>query len=189
MDRIAPSPAYSATRLATLLAILLISGVLSIGCSSALRTTVEFSRDEIQGRIEKKFPFTEKNAFFALTFSAPQVLLERGDRMGLEVDVKAALLGGASYDGHLEVDGRLDYRPEEGAIFLADTRLERFELEGVSTSYLEQIEAVVGSVLKGFLISQPIYQLRQGDFKHSLAKLALKSVRVENGKVVAEVGL
>ena len=164
--------------------------VLGAGCGDALRTTVEFSRDEIQERVEKEFPLKEKNALFALDFSRPQVLLHEGtDRMGLTVDVGAALLGGSPYRGELELDGRLDYRPEKGAIFLADTRLRRFELQGVSSSYRKQIEAVVGSALKEFLEREPVYALDPEAFGHSLAKLALKSVRVENAKVVAEIGL
>ena len=163
---------------------------LTAGCGDNLRTTLEFSRDEIQARVEKEFPLKEKNALFALDFSRPQVLLHEGtDRMGLRVDVGASLLGGSAYQGQLELDGRLDYRPEEGAIFLADTRLRQFALEGVSSAYLKQIEAVVGSALKEFLARQPVYALDPDAFGHSLAKLALKSVRVENAKVVAEVGL
>lgn len=164
--------------------------ILTAGCGDTLRTTVEFSRDEIQERVEKEFPLKEKNALFALDFSRPQVLLHEGtNRMGLVVDVSATLLGSSPYQGQLELDGRLDYRPEEGAIFLVDTHLRRFELQGVSSSYLKQIETVVGSALKEFLERQPVYALDPEAFGHSLAKLALKSVRVENAKVVAEIGL
>jgi hypothetical protein len=48
---------------------------------------------------------------------------------------------------------------------------------------------VGGKLVKAYLSDLTLYRLKQDNFKHSLAKLVLKSVAVENGEVAVEIGL
>ena len=161
-------------------------------CSSGtlFRTRLEFSSAEIEQRLQQKFPFKKKHAFFTVTFSDPKVRLEQGaERMALRCAVDAVLLGSQSYKGELELDGIIAYQKEKGEFYLADSTVRRFTLQGVSIKYQKQLEAVAGEMLEVALATHPIYTLKQGSFKHSLAKLVLKEVLIEDGKVVAIVGL
>ena len=88
----------------------------------------------------------------------------------------------------MEVDGDLQYDPKRGEFSVVDARVKRLDFDQVAAKKAAQFEAVVDAVAKRYLSDIPVYTLDQGDFKQSLAKLLLKSVEVEDGRVVV-VGL
>ena len=45
------------------------------------------------------------------------------------------------------------------------------------------------ALAKRYMSDIPVYKLDQGDFKQNVAKLLLKSVTVEDGRIVVVVGL
>jgi hypothetical protein len=59
----------------------------------------------------------------------------------------------------------------------------------VPQKYQEPIRDLANQAAVRFLADVPVYKLDQKNFKQSLAKLVLKSVLVEDGELVVEVGL
>ena len=158
--------------------------------SGVFRKELVFQRDELQQKIEPKFPLKKKKSLVTTTFSEPNVLLAEGsDRMGIGLDVKVSLPGGKKYHGQVEVDGELEYRPEQGELLVVNSRVRQLHLEEVPSRYHDVVRQLVDKIAELYLSSLPVYRLKQDDFKHSLARLMLKSVRVEGGHLVVEIGL
>lgn len=150
-------------------------------------TTVEFSKSDLQDRVEK---FVEKNGMIgdALEFSSPVVLLEEeGNRVGLKVDVSASAYG-KSGKGSLEATGTLTYKPEEGEFYISNLKIHEINLNGVPEYVMGMVTGFVQDGLNKLMPSIPVYTLREGNLKENAARLVLQKVEVKPGRLVATVG-
>ena len=78
---------------------------------------------------------------------------------------------------------------DSGEFVFTEGRVLAFELADIPKAYSRTIEQVGGKLVKAYLSDLTLYRLKQDNFKHSLAKLVLQSVAVENGEVAVEIGL
>jgi hypothetical protein len=157
---------------------------------SAFRKELKFTAAQLQEKVEKHFPLEQKNALVRVEFSDPLVILKKGDeRLGLRAGVEVVPIVGRAYRGVLEADARVEYRPHKGEFYLVDTRLRELEIEEVPEKYRQVAQEMANQLLKKHLAELFVYRLHPGDFKKSLARLVLRSVRVEEGELVLEIGL
>jgi hypothetical protein len=162
-----------------------------LGCKDGvLRKEVVFTASELQRKIEKQFPITRKSALAKVELDHPTVSLHKDtQRISLRVDMKIAPPLGKKYSGQMEFDSAVQYRPEQGAFFLIDSRVRHFQLDDVPKAYQNMVRGLANETLKHYLDELPIYTLDENDFKESLAKLVLKSVVMKEGNLVLEIGL
>ena len=57
------------------------------------------------------------------------------------------------------------------------------------SAYRKTVEAIAASLTHRYLSEVTVYTLNQDEFKESLAKLILRTIAVEDGRVVVEIGL
>lgn len=159
-------------------------------CSSgAFRKELVFERADLQQKIESRFPLTKKKALISATLSAPTVLLvEGGDRLGLGLAVKVSVPG-KNYYGKVEVDGEIHYDPAAGSFSVMNARVRKLQSAALPERYQNIVKGIVDKVAQRYLSEVPVYQLKQEDFEQSLARFALKSVQVREGKLVVVIGL
>ena len=159
-------------------------------CSSGtFRKELVFERADLQQKIESRFPLTKKKALISATLSEPTVLLaEGGDRLGIGLAVKVSLPG-KNYYGQVEVDGEIHYNPEEGSFSVMNSRVRKLQSAAIPERYQYIVKGIVDKVAQRYLSEVPVYRLNQEDFEQSLARFALKSVQVREGKLVVVIGL
>jgi hypothetical protein len=163
-------------------------GLALSGAACGYQTDVKVSRDKIQDLLEKKFPI-EKDAVLAkLSLHSPKVYFQGGNAIGMRLQYTAGLLGKQAV-GEVAFHGPPVYKPEEGAFYLSALTIDEFTINDDSLSHKEKLRARVSSVLDAVIPHVPLYRLRQQDFKHKLAKLLLKSVRVEGEDLILTMGL
>lgn len=161
-----------------------------VSSCSTFRREVHLSQAQLQEKVEKAFPVERRQAFVEMTFRHPQILLAAGgDRIGLELDVEVGVSGVGVLDGRMGVDGGLAYRADSGEIIIVDARLTELDVAGLPKRYSKALRSVAARVVQKHFAEVPVYRLDQSDFKQSLARLALKSVEVRDGEVVATLGL
>jgi hypothetical protein len=153
--------------------------------------TVEVSEDEIQRQIESGFPVRKSVLVAKLVFSNPRVVLHGGseDRVELRVEVVATgALGSHRKEGSATITGGVRYDPAEGAFYLDDSRI-ALEIEGAEPERLAKIEEIATELARDRLATIPFHRLDPAGFRDSLARLALKKVKVKRGKVVLTLAL
>ena len=169
---------------------LLIFVVLSACSSSLLRKEIVFTQADLQSKVEKSFPVKKKKEFVKVELSNPDILLAAGsERIGMRMQIAVALPGMGTVSGAMEADGDLVYRSDEGKIAITNTRLRQLDIEEVPSAYQKTVEAIAASLAKRHLSDVTVYTLNQDDFKESLAKLILRTIAVEDGRVVVEIGI
>ena len=169
---------------------MLLAGVSVSGCSSGLlRKELVFTRADLQTKVEKGFPVEKKKRLVKVGLSNPAIVLDAGsERIGMRLDVAASLPGMGTVNGVVEADGHLVYRSDAGEIAITDTQLRRLEIADVPAAYRKTVKAIVATLTAKYLSDVTVYTLNPEEFKESLAKLLLRSVAVEDGRVIVEVG-
>ena len=159
-------------------------------CSGIYSKKIVFTRQELQEKVASEFPLKKRTSLVTVNFLNPRILLsQESDRIGISLDMEVSAPGFKAVTGHLEADGGLEYRPDSGEFVFTEGRVLTFELADIPTAYSRTIEQVGAKLVKTYLSDLTLYRLKQDNFKHALAKLVLKSVAVENGEVVVEIGL
>lgn len=159
-------------------------------CSGIYSKKIVFTLQELQEKVASEFPLKKRKSLVTVNFLNPRILLsQESDRIGISLDMEVSAPGLKVVTGHLEADGGLEYRPDSGEFVFTEARVRVFELTDIPRAYARTIEQVGATLVKSYLSELTLYRLKQDNFKHSLAKLVLKSVAVENGEVVVEIGL
>ena len=146
--------------------------------------SIELTEQELQTRLAARYPIQNCALIIVcLDITAPKLkLVEDSDRIALSADLAATVLQ-RRYVGALAFSGRLRYVAQDGDFFLDDIEIQRFDLEGVPTQYTDMLRSRGPAVLRGVLATKPIYTLKADNAQQRLARLAVRDVRVVNGKL------
>src|SRR5690606_4070867 len=143
----------------------------------------------IQEKLNEKLPLSKTYLIvFNVTLDNPRVDLSEGtDRINAGLDIVLNIkinnhekpLGGT-----LDASGALKYVPEEGAFYLAEPVVENLSIQGLPDQYTARASKAGEIALANFYSARPIYTLKATDTKRAAAKLLLKSVEVQENKIV-----
>lgn len=157
--------------------------------SCSVSYTVRLTADDIQQVVRQKLPVSVSKFLVTATVTSVQVeFIESDNGVVVRPDVEVSLIGQRLLRGHAIVAGQIRYAPPTGEFFLDQTKVILITVEGLPDSARRVVEEVAGKCIEGYFATQPIYQLKQSDFKQSLAKLVLKSVRTHNGRLEIVIG-
>ena len=153
---------------------------------------VELTPGEIQEKLDKAFPITEKYLMvFKLTLADPEVELTDGsDRIGFGLSARTNVrVDGDDVTGRAKMTAGLRYDPDKGALFLADPRVEGLKLTMLPEKYEDDVLVSANLAAKKFLKEYELYKLDKADFKQAMAKMVLKDVVVRDGVLKMIFGL
>ncbi len=147
------------------------------------RTWVDIDQAQLQQRLDARFP--QKNCALmvaCVSLSNPMVTLTDGSpRIGLSADVLVSL-GHREMAGKVAFSGELRYVRYEGDFFLDDVRVDKFALTGFPPEFVQVVQVRGPDALRRALQGHPVYTLK-GSPRAALARLAVRDVRVVNGKL------
>ena len=145
---------------------------------------IELTEQELQTRLAARFPIQNCGLIIVcLDVTSPQLkLIEGSDRVALAAEISATL-GQRRYPGTLAFSGKVRYVAADGNFFLDDIAIDRLDLTGVPTQYTEILRSRGPSVLRSVLSTRPIYTLKTDTAQQQLIRLAVRDVRVVNGKL------
>jgi hypothetical protein len=159
----------------------------SVGCGVSY--TITLTAADLQQTLHRKLPVSQSKLLVTVTVRAVDVeLMESGNRILLRPEVDLGLAGQSVLRGHAVVAGQLRYAPETGELFFDQPTVADVAIVGLPTSLRPAAEELVARCAEAYLASAPVYRLKQGDFKQSLAKLVLRSVRTHHGRLEIVIG-
>lgn len=133
----------------------------------------------------------EKKKFFVTTILTNPVidLIETTNELGLSTDVAIKAPGNIVGNGKVSFTGTLRYENDSGSFYFDNLKVVSLDVEHVSPETLPKIKKVLVFVAKKFLAKKPVFTFKDNSLKHKLAKSALKTISVENEKLIIELGL
>ena len=164
-----------------------LSCALSAGCTVSY--TISLSASDIQQTLQRKLPISKSKLLVTATVRALDVeLMESGNRILLRPEVDLSIVGQSALRGRAVVAGQIRYAPETGEFFFDQPTVAEVVIEGLPATLRAPAEEVIARCAEGYLSSAPVFQLKQSDFKQSLAKLVLKSVQTRHGRLEIVIG-
>jgi len=91
-------------------------------------------------------------------------------------------------DVTVAASGKIAYRAEEGAFYLLEPSIDEVPFQQLPSVLTEPVRKVTGQLLNKYLTENAIYTLSDEDTKTKAAKMLLKSVAVQDGKLKVELG-
>jgi hypothetical protein len=151
------------------------------------RIPVELSRDELQLAAEPQFPL-RVDGLVNLVIDEPYVRLDRdGDRLGLELSIRAEIMGKATSPSRWLLDGQVSYDRTTGEFFLHKPDLRLLDARTLANTFgaPEQIRKfMLREMLGGLLSDWPLYTLKLTDSRQALARKFLHSITIRDSKLV-----
>ncbi|MFT6028507.1 MAG: hypothetical protein ACI8O8_000231 [Oleiphilaceae bacterium] len=158
--------------------------------ASALTYTIEVPKQVIEDQISLHMPLVKKLPLATIRLSGPKLnLLEASNEVSLLLNVDVVMLKGFKGSGRGELVGSIDYRPDEGAFYLANPRIVNLKVAHVPVVLMPKFSQAAQLLLTKSLASYPVYRLNDDDVKHKMAKASLKKVSVSRDTLVLSLGL
>jgi len=169
----------------TSIAILLLSMIQS---SFAFSYTLEISESELQKKVSAMMPMTKKNVFMAVTVSDPKIdLIQQSNEIGVFTNIEVIALGNLKGSGRAHITGTLNYDAEKGEFFFRDPTIVSLEIDNVEKKFIPKIKEITQLTITKAMSAYPVYKFKDDNIKHKLAKAALKSVTVNDKKLLVEL--
>ncbi|HCB13790.1 MAG TPA: hypothetical protein DEP36_09530 [Gammaproteobacteria bacterium] len=152
--------------------------------------TVRIPEATLQRLLASRFPLEKTRYGCTLAVHDPVVRLKAGgdDAVGLEVTLRATLPGGFRPAWRGWITLRLEYQRDQGAFYLRDPRLQSPELPGMLAGYAKPVLTLISLALDPVLAATPVYTFDPADYRHRWTRMFLKSVTVQDGQLLLELG-
>jgi hypothetical protein len=153
-----------------------------------------FSESQIREKLAARLPFRRTYLlFFDVTLDNPRVsLADESGRISAGLDITLGIRVGGQpvpLGGTIDVAGRLDYRADEAAFYLAEPVIENFSIQGLPEKYASKIAKVIADGLQDYFSDHPVYALRASESRELAARLVLRDVVVRDRTLVVTLGL
>jgi hypothetical protein len=124
---------------------------LALGCSGTDGLlSFELTRDDIQKRLDAKFPIEKEKLFVKVVLADPRVLLEPGkDSIGIDLEVTVDAPALEPRSGRLAARGRLSYDAEKQAFFLREPSIERIDLGSLKPEHADRARKAIRARRQG----------------------------------------
>ena len=144
--------------------------VLLSSCASMLGPReVDLPLSKLQASLDRRFPMDNRMLeLFDVRLSRPQLAVHEGDRVSLSVDATAAqsflrqpLAGSLAFSGRLYIDAA------RSGVFMAEPRIERFEIRGIDPSVQRQLARAANGLIDKVVLDIPVYTFRSEDLRYA----------------------
>ena len=134
-------------------------------------------------------PVVKKKYFVTVKISDPKIdLIKETDEVGILANIDASAPGGIKGSGEVMIQGSLDYDPKKGEFYFKNPKIVSLKIDQVPADFIPDIQALAQTALSKALATYPVYKFKDDDLKHRLAKSVLKSLKVQNEKLVITLG-
>ena len=170
---------------------LLVFAVLAMSQSSvAFSYTLEISESELQEKVSAMMPMKKKNMFVAVTVSDPKVdLIKESNEIGVFTNIEVIALGSLKGSGRAYITGTLKYEAQKGEFYFRDPTVVSLEVDNVAKKFIPKIKKITQLAITKAMSVYPVYKFKDDNIRHKLAKAALKSVTVEQEKLLVNLSI
>ena len=152
-------------------ALALLGGGLLASCAGIVGPRrIELTQARLQAGLEHRFPLNHRLLdLFDVRLAGPRVtILPQLDRVGLTLDVSVAPpFLRQSWRGTMDLSGRLVLDATRNAVFITDTHLDRFDIDGVDGGRARDLGRAADLLLNQLVRDMPVYTFRPEDLRYA----------------------
>ena len=152
-------------------ALALAAGGLLAACAGIVGPRrVELSQARLQAGLERRFPLRNRMLeLFDVQLTRPQLaILPQSDRIGLTLDVSVSPpFLRQSWSGTMGLSGRLVLDASRNAVFLTDTRVDRFDVNGIDAGRSRDLGHAADLLVSQLVRDMAVYTFRPDDLRYA----------------------
>nr|WP_308635109.1 DUF1439 domain-containing protein [Massilia brevitalea] len=130
---------------------------------------VDLPLSTLQSSLDRRFPMDNRMLeLFDVRLTRPQLAVHGGDRVSLSVDATVAqsflrqpLAGSLAFSGRLYID------QSRSGVFMAEPRIERFEINGIDGAVQRQLARAANGLMNKVVLDIPVYTFRSEDLRYA----------------------
>jgi hypothetical protein len=151
----------------------------------AYNYTIELTQQQLQQQIDTIMPVEKEALFVKVILSDPHIdLAEGSNTLGMFTNIELIAPGGVRGTGPARIAGTISYRRENGSFYLNNPTVTQLEIDQIPSQYHAKVRELGQFALDNAVNQRPIFTLDDNDVRQKMAKTALESVTVNDGKVV-----
>jgi hypothetical protein len=162
-------------------------GVLASCASIVGPRRVELSQARLQAGIERRFPLHNRMLqLFDVQLTNPRLaILPEIDRVALSLDVSVSPpFLRQSWRGSMALSGRLVLDASRNAVFLTDTHLERFDVEGIDADRARDLGRAADLLVNQLVSDVAVYNFRPEDLRYAGIQFVPSRLETRPGALV-----
>lgn len=131
---------------------------------------IELPQARLQAGLERRFPLHNRMLqLFDVQLTGPQLtILPENDRVALSLDVLVAPpFLRQSWHGSMALSGRLVLDAPRNAVFLTDTHLDRFEVEGIDAERTRELAHAADLLVNQLVRDVAVYSFHPEDLRYA----------------------
>lgn len=131
---------------------------------------VEIPMYKLQAGLDRRFPVDNRMLeLFDVHLTRPQLaMLPQDNRVGLSMQAEIApFFLRRAYTGAVAFSGQLYVDPYRGGVFMADPRVDRFDVDGVDPNTSRQLTKVANVLMDKVVRDTPVYSFRMEDLRYA----------------------
>jgi hypothetical protein len=140
-------------------------------CASVLGPRrIELPQARLQAGLERRFPLNNRMLqLFDVQLKGPKLaILPENDRVALSLDVVVAPpFLHQSWHGSMALSGRLVLDTPRNAVFLTDTHLDRFEVEGIDAGHTRDLARAADLLVNQMVRDVAVYSFHPEDLRYA----------------------
>lgn len=145
--------------------------------------TLNFTQAQLQEQLEPRFPVRKCVLTACIELTGPRLALANGsDRIDIETSF-IATLGNRTMPGSAKFSGRPTYEQGSGNFYLQDVLVTEFQMSGNAPDFNEVVKVRGPGIVAAIMNRIPLYSVQAHPKYGAIAKLALKTVSVVNGRL------
>lgn len=157
--------------------------------SKALSYTQVVTENELQAQLSALMPIEKKHFLATIKLSNPTIqLLENMDKLALSATISVSALGHYQGQGELDIVSGIRYDNGDASFYLVDPQIRRLSVAHLSEHLQPKVKEITQLLLTSVFEKQPVYQLKDDDIKHQLAKSILQTVEIKNQSLQITLG-
>lgn len=151
---------------------------------------VKLSQQQLQDKLDKKFPFEKKKLFTNVKLSNPEVRLKNGsDKIYLNLKITLSASKKISFDAYSELNGKIFFDNETKKLYLKDFEIEELVMNNVPLKFHKTIQRTIETVAKIVLNNYSVYKLQPKNLKNLTIALLLKDIKVKDKTMIISFGI
>jgi hypothetical protein len=148
---------------------------------------VELPQARLQAGLERRFPLNNRMLqLFDVQLTHPQLaILPEIDRVALSLDVSVAPpFLRQSWRGSMALSGHLVLDAARNAVFLTDTHLERFEVEGIDAGHAQDLGRAADLLVNQMVRDVAVYSFHPEDLRYAGIQFVPTRLETRPGELV-----
>jgi hypothetical protein len=167
---------------------LALGGVLASCANIVGPRRVELPQARLQAGLERRFPLHNRMLeLFDVQLTHPRLTIQpETDRIVLTLDVSVAPpFLRQSWSGTMALSGHLLLDAQRNAVLLADTHLDRFDVNGIDASRARDLEHAADLLVSQLVRDMPVYTFRPEDLRYAGIQFVPTSLHTAPGALIA----